>query len=363
MTRVALLALAALVVGACSRAPTPAPAAVAEPGDSASETPTATPTTQPPPPSPSPTATETTPSLSDDELVALGVNEIGRVPVIEWHDVGADADGRWDNTIDTFRRQIETLYERGFRPVTTEEFAAGSFPIPAGTSPVLLTFDDSYGSHLTFGPDGEPAPDTAVGVLEAFAEEHPDWRATGVFYIYWPIPFRESGEVITEKLNWLVDNGYEIGNHTFGHDDMSAMSDAEVVETLGRAQAEIEEHVPGYRLRTLSLTFGLWPENEALAVSGEWNGVRYQHDLVMLVGFMPTRSPHHVEYDPTGVQRVQAYVPEFDKWMAWLDEPGRRFISDGDPATVTYPSSFEDVARPLGGLEVRTYEGGAPAAA
>jgi peptidoglycan/xylan/chitin deacetylase (PgdA/CDA1 family) len=320
-------------------------------------------------PSPSPEPTETTvsepspepspdvpeePRLSDEELAELGVNELGRVLVMEWHEIG-DRDARWANSAETFRAQIQELYDRGYRPVTTEEFIEGSFPIPAGTSPVLLTFDDSYKSHMHFGDDGEPDPDSVVGILEEFSRENPDWRATAVFYIYWPVPFREADE-IDAKLRWLVENGYEIGNHTLTHVNLAEVDDTEVQRQLALAQAEVEERVPGYRLRSFALTFGIWPENEELALRGSYEGQSYAHDLVMLVGFMPTRSPHHVEYDPARVQRVQAYVPEFRQWVDWLDaEPNRRFVSDGDPTMVTFPESFADVAAPLEGFDVRTY--------
>ncbi len=306
-----------------------------------------------PRPSPSPVPAE--PELGDDDLAALGVNEIGRVLVVEWHEIGA-RDGRWENSRETFREQIAELYERGYRPVTVAEFAEGRFPIPAGTSPVLLTFDDSYRSHLHLDDDGDPHPDSVVGILEAFSDEHPDWRATAAFYPYWPVPFREA-DVVDEKLAWLVDNGYELGNHTHSHADLSGLPPDEVQRELALAQAEVEQRIPGYRLRSYSLTFGSWPDDRELAVGGSHDGHDYQHDLVLLVGFMPTRSPHHVEYDPTQVQRVQAYVPEFRRWVEWLDgEPWRRFVSDGDPGTVTYPAHMEDVAAPMDDRDVRVYE-------
>ncbi len=299
-------------------------------------------------------AEESAPQLSEEELRRLRVNEVGRVLVMEWHDVEG-VDGRWETSQATFRAQIKELYERGYRPVTVEEFATGTFPIPAGTSPVLLTFDDSYESHFRLGPDGEPAANSVVGILEEFERTHPDWRGTAVFYIYWPVPFRNL-EQIPAKLRWLAENGYEIGNHSLNHDDLSKLDDRGVQRSLGLAQAEVEKVVPGYRLGSLALPFGLWPKNKALTLEGSFEGVSYRHDVVLLVGFMPARSPHHVDYKPMEVQRVQAYAPEFRKWVDWLDGGrGRRFVSDGDPNTVTYPSALQTVAKPMGGRPTRVY--------
>lgn len=358
---VLLAAVLALGAGACSNG---ASRAAAPP--TAASTPTPSPTGAAPQSgpsgSPSPTggATEDAePALADAELAELGVNEIGRVLVVEWHDIG-DTDSRWDNSLSTFRAQLRELYDRGYRPVSVEEFATGRFDIPAGTSPVLLTFDDSYRQHFHFAEDGTtPHPDSAVGILEAMEREDPTWRARAVFSFYWPVPFRDTDrDVIERKLRYLVEHGYDLANHTYNHDDLSVLTDEEVQANLAKAESELLAVVgEGYRIKAMTLTQGIWPQNRELAVRGEADGFRYEHDVVFLVGFMPTRSPNHVEYDPTQVQRVQAYVPEFRKWVDWLDaEPGRRFISDGDPGTVTYPADFADVAAPRPGLTVRTYQ-------
>lgn len=318
----------------------------------------------PPAPSPTPSPSPSPAGLSDAELAGLGVNEVGRVLVVEWHQI-KDRDGRWENSLSTFRAQLRELHARGYRPISVEEFIEGTFPIPPGTSPVLLTFDDSYKEHFFFAEDGvTPHPDSVVGILEAMEDQDPTWRARALFSFYWPVPFRETDrELIERKLRWLVEHDFDLSNHTYTHDNLAEMTDEEVVANLARAEAELAEVVPDYRVRSITLTQGIWPKNPDLAMAGQWKGFAYDHDIALEVGFMPTRSPHHAEYDPRAVQRVQAWVPELRKWVEWLDaEPGRRFVSDGDPATVTYPASFGDVAAPREGFAVRVYDG-APAPA
>lgn len=314
----------------------------------------------PSPPAPTPSPSPAGPT--DAELADLGVNELGRVLVVEWHQI-KERDGRWENSLSTFRAQLRELHDRGYRPISVEEFIEGTFPIPAGTSPVLLTFDDSHKEHFFFAEDGvTPHPDSVVGILQAMEERDPTWRARALFSFYWPVPFRETDrELIERKLRWLVEHDFDLSNHTYTHDNLAKMTDEEVVANLARAEAELAEVVPDYRVRSITLTQGIWPKNPDLAMAGEWNGFRYDHDIALEVGFMPTRSPHHAGYDPRAVQRVQAWVPELRKWVEWLDaEPGRRLVSDGDPTTVTYPASFRDVAAPRDGFAVRVYEG-APA--
>lgn len=314
-------------VAAATPVAEPTPAPTAEP------TPTTTASARPTP--------GTRPALGDAELRRLGVDELGRVPIVEWHDIG-EQDTRWDTSLDTFKRQIAELHRRGYRPVTVAEFADGVFPIPAGLSPVMLTFDDSFRSHLHFDASGRPHPDSVVGVLEAFARRHSDWRAIATFYLFWPRPFREAGQV-ERKITWLAEHGYELGNHSYNHDDLSAMTDDEVRRSLADLQREVAEIVPGFRFRSLALPFGLWPGDRSLAVEGSWEGEHYRHDVILLVGDMPNVPVYHVDYDPTQVMRVQSF--ELRKWLAWLDH-GRRFVSDGDPDVVTYPASAADQARP-----------------
>lgn len=339
-------------LGGASTGATAAPTAepTVAPTPTATETPTEVPT-----PDPSPTAEVT---LTDAELADLGVNELGRVLVMMYHDID-DADTAYGVKLETFKAQMQRLYDEGYRPISQDEMISGQFDIPAGTSPVLMVFDDSYKEHLFFGPDGEtPDPDSVVGILEGMEAEDPTWRARAVFSFYWPVPFRETDpDLIDRKLAYLIDNDFDLSNHTYNHDNLKKLSDAEVVENLAKQEMELAERVdPDYRIRSITLTQGIWPENRELAIRGEFEGFSYEHELAYEVGFMPTRSPHHAEYDPMSIMRVHSEVSEFAKWMDWLsEEPGRRLVSDGVPGVVTFPEDWAEVAAPQDGTVAHTY--------
>lgn len=359
--------LAAVLAGCTSASPDAGAAAPASPDTTASPTPTpsdpspvgptATPTHAP---TPAPTATPVEDELSDAELAALGVNELGRVLVGEWHIVG-DTDGEYRTSRETLRRQLEELYERGYRPVTQLEFLDGTFPIPAGTSPLLLTFDDSTRGHIALDDDGEPTPDSVVGIIEQFADQHPDWRATAVFAFNFPDPFGDGD--YERKLRWLVDNGYELSNHSVGHVDLSGLSTAELVANLAENQARLHEVVPGTPVPSLTLPLGKWPQDREAAARGTAaDGTSYDHRLVYLVGSDPTRSPHHQDFDPMAIQRVPAHAvvgtgPEwFGDWLDRLEEEDLRFVSDGRADVVTYPADLAEVAAVDAAHEIRTYD-------
>jgi peptidoglycan/xylan/chitin deacetylase (PgdA/CDA1 family) len=300
--------------------------------------------------------------LSDEDLQTMQVNELGRVLVAEWHEI-QDTTADYKTSLSRFKEQLQDLYERGYRPISVDEFITGAFPIPAGTSPVLLTFDDSYKEHLFFGDDGNPHPDSVVGILQGMEQADPTWRARASFAYYWPYPFRETDpDLIATKLRYLVDNGFDLSNHSHTHDNLAQLPADELVANLAESQRRLAEIVGEYAPRTLTLPFGMFPEDQSLVVTGTDGDTTYNHELVFLVGWMPTRSPHHVDFDPVNVFRVPAHGPwgpndpDWDGWLEWLDEqPGRRFVSDGDPDVVTFPDNFAEVYEPRLGLTERTY--------
>jgi hypothetical protein len=128
-----------------------------------------------------------------------------------------------------------------------------------------------------------------------------------------------------------------------------------VREALGSQVKAIREALPDYDGSSLALPFGIWPQNQKLAIQGEWQGVTYNHRAVLLVGSDPVYSPYDSRLDVMALPRVQAIDSEFERWMPFLDQ--YRYISDGDPDTVVIPESFREHlnAQAVAGKKVRTY--------
>ena len=89
----------------------------------------------------------------------------------------------YDMTPSQFQGELMRLWRDGFYPVTAEAYVSGHMNVPKGKSPVVLTFDDATNNQIGFRPDGRLDPNTAVGIMEAFAQAHPDFPAVGTFYI------------------------------------------------------------------------------------------------------------------------------------------------------------------------------------
>ena len=115
----------------------------------------------------------------------LRPNEVGRVMVLEYHKVDYPEE-RWTRTPENFRRDLETLYARGYRLQSLNDLLDGKITVPAGFSPVILTFDDSSPGQFRYVEQGGTLvvdPKCAVGVLEAFIAEKPDFGRGATFFV------------------------------------------------------------------------------------------------------------------------------------------------------------------------------------
>ncbi|MCP9623638.1 polysaccharide deacetylase family protein [Nocardia otitidiscaviarum] len=264
---------------------------------------------------------------------AVGANELGLVPVLMYHQLSPAPAGEYDQTPEEFRAELERLYREDYRPITVSDYISGTIDIPAGTHPVVLTFDDSTTSQLAFTADGAPTPDSAVGILEEFRSRYPDFAPTATFFVN-NDPF--AGE--ERALPWLAAHGYEIGAHTASHANLASLDAAGVQRELVENVRAIAAAVPDQPVRAMALPLGIFPGDRTLAATGGWDGTSYAFEAVMLVGSNPAPSPYG-PVDPAGVPRIRSgrdTVP-FDS-AYWLDRLAeQRYTSDGDPARISFP--------------------------
>lgn len=291
-------------------------------------------------------------------------NELGSIPILEYHRIG-EPDGRWTRSPARLRGDLERLWEAGYRPIALNALIAGSIDLPAGTSPVVLTFDDSSPGQFRYVErEGrlEIDPDCAVGILEAFARLHPGFGLKATFFVLPAAaqPNRLFGQPEHEarKLRYLVSRSFELGNHTFWHADLAKYPETVVRSQLARAQRRIEQIVPGYRLRALALPMGRYPATLDWAIRGHAAGVSYEHDAILMVAGGPAPSPFSVRFDPYHLPRIQAVGSAVADWLRHFHEhPDQRFVSDGDPDTVAVPRAHQRDARPRPDQKARVIGG------
>ncbi len=298
------------------------------------------------------------------EMQRLKVNEAGSVMVLEYHKIGEEA--RWSRSPDGFRAELKTLYDEGYRAISLTDWVTDNVKAPAGTTPVILTFDDADISQFRYlDNSGSPQidPNCAVGIMEQFAKDHPDFGMTATFYVL-PNPFGQE-QYVQQKLEFLKSRGYDIGNHTVSHTSLEKLTDDKAVEEIAKNVQMVQGYLPGYEEKSIALPNGSEPKNPAVLVSGTYNGTTYNLICSLLVGSNPSPAPGIKGFSPMRMPRVQTLPLTLDKdnlgseaWLSYFREnPERRYRSDGDPNVVTLPQYMSDRIQTadLGGKQVRTY--------
>lgn len=276
-------------------------------------------------------------------------NHLGRIPVLEYHVIGGQKNALYTRTADSYKADLEDVYRRGYRPITITQLIDKDFSdVPPGMSPVVFVFDDASPSQFRYleGPGGKLTidPTSAVGIWLDFARTHPGWKNRATFCLlngaaaghnfFGDNPKFEGQkkEWRFQKVKWLADQGFELCDHTVWHARLDRYPDSVVEEQIARNAMAIDSAVPGYKVRTMALPYGIWPKNRQLAWAGEWTDPKtrqehaYRFDAVLEVAGGPARSPFDPQFNPHAITRVQAVGDDIDRTLAQLDAAKSRFV-------------------------------------
>ena len=266
-------------------------------------------------------------------------NESGKVMVLMYHNVGPEEE-EWVRTPANFRKDLQTLYDQGYRPISLTDYVTGKINTPRGYTPVVLTFDDGNRNNFEYLEDGSISSQSAVGILLDFHQTHPDFPLEATFFLTGDEPFGQKGRG-AEKVAFLLDQGMDVGNHTKTHPNFKHADGTELQAEIGGQAQQIQTLIQdrGYQVNTLALPFGVRPEDSALRTfleSGSEKGISYKNIAVLNVGWMPALSPYDPDFDPTSIPRVRASETKVDgvglyDYLSYFQKhPEQRFISDGE---------------------------------
>lgn len=306
-------------------------------------------------------------NLTPDELLMYRPNELGDIPIFMYHNIVTDPslEGHLYRTADELYADLQWLYDNNFYLVGMNAVVRGQFDVPAGKHPAVLTFDDSSSMHISFelGPDGEPlldengeyilTPNTAVEVMERFAADHPDFGVTAHFAIIpafgfsWP-GWNQEG-LFEAKVQWLVDNGYEVGNHTSDHPELSKLDTSNFARNIAEPYIAVNNVVdsshPNFAMHILTLPYGDFEEGgwtgdkHAYIVNGfVWNQTEVKLEGILLVCCGANPSPFHDDYRRLWISRIRGDDPDFAELQKSIENGWiTLYTSDGNPETVTVP--------------------------
>ena len=320
----------------------------------------------PPPKPPEP------PKVSEEVIQKHRPNEAGAVMVIMYHRIlGDQKDSDLNRRPETFRQDLETLRKKNYYPVNAIDLVNNTMDVPAGKTPVVITFDDALPSQFrVIQRDGQPKidPDCAVGIMEDFNKKYPDWPMRATFFVL-PKEGRNAepfgqAEYITDKFDYLVNKGYEVANHTSTHTSMRGMAHDKIQWELGNAKKKITEINSKAQMETLALPYGQIPRDDAakkLLVSGSNEGTSYENKAVFLAAWRPIMSPltkpdkkfaqggSIALFTPGELERVtpDASKPNtpgtLEYWLKYFDKsPSLRYVSDGVKEIAAVPDSLKE---------------------
>ena len=286
------------------------------------------------------------------ELIDLNLkpNEAGKIMILMYHNV-ADEEKIWTRTVDNLKKDLQTLYDKGYRPISLTDYVNGNITTEIGYTPVVITFDDGNLNNFKYLEDGSIDPNCAVGILVDFNQKHPDFPLEATFFITSSTPFKQS-QYSKEKVEYLIGKGMDIGNHSKDHMNFKDASQGDIETQLGYQAEYLESYTPvGYKVNTLALPYGSRPKNKDLEIyleKGKYNDFAYENIAILNVGWFPALSPYHTEFNPLSLPRVRASEMDVDNvgmynYLSYYDEhPDEKFISDGYADIITVPEDLKD---------------------
>lgn len=212
---------------------------------------------------------------------------------------------------------------------------------------MVVVFDDASPQQFSYVEQSGAFridPASGMGIWLDFARNNPGWTNRAVFCMLNggaaghnffgdnPKFGGQKKEWRFQKVKWLADNGFELCDHTLWHAKLNKYPDAVVQEQIARNAMGIDSAVPGYRIRTMALPYGLWPKDRALAWQGSWTDPKtgkvhpYKFDAVLEVTGGPTRSPYDPKFNAHSITRIIATGDDVRRALDQLDRTNNRFV-------------------------------------
>ena len=261
--------------------------------------------------------------IDKEKLAHDGINELGKIPIMMYHGIreknsnstgtvggNVDKDG-YNRTPEAFRNDLQLYYDSGYQMIRLKDYIDGNIDVEYGKSPIILTFDDGNEDNIKVTGIDEKGKiiidkNSAVGILEEFKESHPDFNVTATFFVNGSL-FNQP-EYNEKIVKWLIENGYDIGNHTQNHLDIKKATGDQVQKEIVYVYNELEKLIPGKYVKIIALPFGS-PysrdnENYKYVLSSSYDGKSYETEAALRVGWEPEVSCYDKDFDKTFFKKM-----------------------------------------------------------
>ncbi|MCB0192859.1 MAG: hypothetical protein KDJ65_13020 [Anaerolineae bacterium] len=289
-------------------------------------------------------------------------NEQGEVMILRYQNFG-DSDEEAQRSLDGFQRDLGQLRAAGFYPINLRNLALGSSKysqdielladegwasfysdellarqlsyIPEGKRPVVITFDGSHESQYRLLPDGTLDPNSAMGVLQAFHDDHPaDWPLRATFFVQPEAAQAEyhlfgQPDFAAQKLQHIIDAGMEIGLYLpeLAEDSPDSLSET---RRLLSGEVALEELLPEYEVDSLALTSLDTIPAVTMLQYGAFGERHYDYRLITLVIGEAAPSPRSGQFSPHRIPRIDVTTDTVENYIDYYaNHPKTYFVSSG----------------------------------
>ncbi len=291
------------------------------------------------------------------------VNELGNIPVMMYHGIvngksnyiggNVDKDG-YQRTVKAFKEDLEFYYQNNYQMIRLDDYIDGIIKTDLGKSPIVLTFDDGLSNNVRF-ENGKLDPNSALGILESFKKKYPDFNVTATFFINSTLFNQDDNSKV---IDYLITHGYDIGNHTYNHLDISNLTVKQTEKEVGMMYDLLSKYTDKY-VNIVALPYGS-PyskdhQNFSKILKGNYKK-NYVTKATLRVGWESDLSPFNKDFDKSFIKRIRAYDnngKDFDIKMNFDILEKNRYISDGDYKKVVVKNKDKNKVKT--NLEIITY--------
>ncbi len=218
-----------------------------------------------------------------------------QVPILIYHWFIPSHDGEttaMKMQLTEFKNELELFYESGFSLVSLESWVNGTFIVPPGRKPLIITIDDAWAANqLYVEEDGQPSENSGLGVLWNFYQEHPEFGFHAAMFAIYGDKYYAEKQVgdqffvvdnatwttpswrikLGNTIAWAMEHGIEAYNHTLHHPDLTSLDNATIQNELFQndvvmraflSEAGREDIIPKLN-NMIALPEGKWPASQS----------------------------------------------------------------------------------------------------
>jgi len=219
-----------------------------------------------------------------------------------------------------FRKELDNLYQSGYSLVSFQKWVEGDLELPAGRHPLILTMDDLFfNNQITLQDDGTPSPETGIGILWQFYQEHPDFGFHLALFVnlgdkLYANPDNPNWQdKLAAAIVWCIEHDAMPYNHTYTHARLDrtdvagikfqlSQNDLYLRQLLLRAgRSDLIPSLGNY----LALPYDIWPTSKA--------GVDAIQEYVNPEG-QPMQGVLEADYVIRERLLPPPYSAQFDRW-------------------------------------------------